>query len=153
MINHFQLVSLARHLEAVIVVHYFLLLSCCCFSNVLDRYCISFWNYFLLYEYIFYQGGFWEVGKGWEPNSSSSLPHYLPKFMDYWELPLQVFPYRFWAIYSSIGSKSSEMWFFCFTFGIMGSSHKVEIHTLMSPLKCHPAAQRCHGPIVGSLKC
>lgn len=27
------------------------------------------------------------------------------------------------------------------------------IHKLMSPLKCHPAARRCHRPVVRSLRC
>lgn len=35
----------------------------------------------------------------------------------------------------AVGSNPSEMWFLCFTFGITESSHKVGIHTLMSPLK------------------
>lgn len=149
MINRFQLVFLARHLEAMIVIHCFLLQSCCCFSNVLDNYCISFWNYFLPYESIFDGGGFLVVGKGWEPVSSSSLPHYLPKVMDYWGI--QAFPYHFWEVHRQRAFRSSR-WFFCFTFGITGSSHKVVTHKLTSTLKCHPAAWRCHGP-VRSLKC
>lgn len=55
--------------------------------------------------------------------------------MDYGGLPLEAFPHHMWATYSSISSNPSEMRFFCFTFGITGSSDKVEIHTLMSPLK------------------
>lgn len=108
MINHFQLVVLARHLEAMIVIHYFLLLSCCWFSNVLNHYCISFCNYFLPYEQIFHWGGLLSGGERlrtnllFQPTSLFAQGHGLL-------LPLQASPYHFWAVYSSIGSKPSEI--------------------------------------------